>query len=114
MDFKVAGTEKGVTALQMDIKIEGVSEEILKQALSQAKEGRLYILQKMKEAISESREQLSPHAPRIHKLIVPKDKIRDVIGSGGKTIRSIIEQTGAKIDINDEGEVHIASNNEEA
>ncbi len=114
MDFKVAGTEKGVTALQMDIKIEGVSEEILKQALAQAREGRLYILQKMKEAIAESRKHLSPHAPRIHKLIVPKDKIREVIGSGGKTIRGIIEQTGAKIDINDEGEVHIASSNEEA
>ncbi len=114
MDFKVAGTEKGVTALQMDIKIEGVSKEILKQALTQAKEGRLYILQKMKEALSQSRTELSPHAPRIHKVIVPKDKIRDIIGSGGKTIRWIIEQTGAKIDINDEGEVNIASNNEEA
>ncbi|MBI2645855.1 MAG: polyribonucleotide nucleotidyltransferase [Deltaproteobacteria bacterium] len=114
MDFKVAGTEKGVTALQMDIKIDGVSEEILKQALAQAQKGRLYILQKMKDALAESRKELSPHAPRIHTLIVPKDKIRDVIGSGGKVIRGIIEQTGAKIDINDEGEVNISSNNEEA
>lgn len=115
MDFKVAGTSKGVTALQMDIKITGgVTREILERALAQAKEGRLYILEKMEEAISEARKELSPYAPRIHKMMVPKDKIRDVIGSGGKTIRGIIEQTGAKIDIDDSGEVNIASNDAEA
>ena len=114
MDFKVAGTLKGVTALQMDIKITGVTREILERALAQAKEGRLYILEKMEQAISEARKELSPYAPRIHKMMVPKDKIRDVIGSGGKTIRGIIEQTGAKIDIDDSGEVNIASNDAEA
>jgi polyribonucleotide nucleotidyltransferase len=114
MDFKVAGTSKGVTALQMDIKITGVTKEILERALAQAKEGRLYILEKMEQAISEARKELSPYAPRIHKMMVPKDKIRDVIGTGGKTIRGIIEQTGAKIDIDDSGEVNIASNDAEA
>lgn len=114
MDFKVAGTSKGVTALQMDIKITGVTREILERALAQAKEGRLYILEKMEQAISEARKELSPYAPRIHKMMVPKDKIRDVIGTGGKTIRGIIEQTGAKIDIDDSGEVNIASNDAEA
>lgn len=114
MDFKVAGTSKGVTALQMDIKITGVTREILERALAQAKEGRLYILEKMEQAISEARKELSPYAPRIHKMMVSKDKIRDVIGSGGKTIRGIIEQTGVKIDIDDSGEVNIASNDAEA
>ncbi|OGP02683.1 MAG: polyribonucleotide nucleotidyltransferase [Deltaproteobacteria bacterium GWA2_38_16] len=114
MDFKVAGTQVGVTALQMDIKIEGVTEDIMRTALAQAKEGRLFILNKMKEALAQSRSNLSPHAPRIYQLTVPKDKIRDVIGSGGKTIRGIIEATGAKIDIDDDGVVNIASNNEEA
>lgn len=114
MDFKVAGTSQGVTALQMDIKMIGVTREILEKALAQAKAGRLFILEKMKSAIPLSRKELSPYAPRIHKLMVPKDKIRDVIGSGGKTIRSIIEQTGAKIDIDDSGEVNIASNDAEA
>ena len=113
MDFKVAGTETGVTALQMDIKIGGITEEIMRKALAQAREGRLFILGKMKEAISEVRKEISPHAPRIHKMMIPKDKIRDVIGSGGKTIRSIIEQTGAKIEVDDTGEVNISSVNEE-
>jgi len=112
MDFKVTGTEKGVTALQMDIKIEGITEEIMKAALAQAREGRLHILGKMKEALAEPRADLSPHAPRIHVEIVPKDKIRDIIGSGGKTIRNLVEVTGAKIDVNDEGEVSIASSDE--
>ena len=114
MDFKVAGTSQGVTALQMDIKITGVTREILEKALAQAKAGRLYILEKMKNAIPSSRKELSPYAPRIHKLMVPKDKIRDVIGSGGKTIRGIIEQTGAKIDVDDSGEVNIASSDAQA
>ena len=114
MDFKVAGTATGVTALQMDIKISGLTEDIMKTALEQARTGRLFILGKMKEVLAETRKELSPHAPRIHLLIVPKDKIRDVIGSGGKTIRGIIEATGAKIDVDDEGTVSIASANEEA
>ncbi len=98
----------------MDIKIDGVDEAILKRALEQAKEGRLFILGKMKEALSESRKDVAPHAPRIHQMTVPKDKIRDVIGTGGKNIRGIIEATGAKIDINDDGVVNIASANGEA
>jgi len=109
MDFKVAGTEKGVTALQMDIKSQGITKDVMAAALAQAREGRLYILGKMKEAIAVSREDLSPHAPRIEQITVPKDKIRDVIGSGGKTIRGIIELTGAKVDVNDDGVVSIAS-----
>lgn len=114
MDFKVTGTQEGVTALQMDIKIEGISEEILRQALSQAKEGRLFILSKMKEAIAESRASISPHAPRIHQMTIDKEKIRDVIGSGGKVIRGIIETTGVKIDIDDTGLINISALNEEA
>ena len=109
MDFKVTGTEKGITALQMDIKINGITEEIMRVALNQAREGRLYILEKMKQIIAESRKDISQYAPRLHKLVVPKDKIRDVIGSGGKVIRNLIEVTGAKIDINDDGVVSIAS-----
>lgn len=113
MDFKVAGTKDGITALQMDIKITGVSEEILRQALKQAKEGRLFILDKMSEAIEEPRQELSQHAPRIMTLDIPVDKIRDVIGPGGKTIRKIIEETGVEIDIEDDGRVYIASTDEE-
>lgn len=109
MDFKVAGTKEGITAFQMDVKISGVSKEILKKALEQAKKGRLHILDKITEAVPEPRSELSPFAPRIYKMKIKQDKIRDVIGSGGKVIRGIIEQTGVKIDINDSGEVNIAS-----
>ncbi|MGI6147997.1 MAG: polyribonucleotide nucleotidyltransferase [Firmicutes bacterium] len=109
MDFKVAGTRDGITALQMDIKISGVSREILQQALEQARIGRLFILNKMAEAIKDPRPQLSPYAPRIITMEIPVDKIRDVIGPGGKTIRKIIEQTGVSIDIEDDGRVYIAS-----
>lgn len=109
MDFKVAGTSEGITALQMDIKIGGVTEEIMFQALEQARQGRLFILDKMAEAISSSREELSPYAPRIITMEIPVDKIRDVIGPGGKIIRSIIEETGVAIDIEDDGRVYIAS-----
>ncbi|HBF12850.1 MAG TPA: polyribonucleotide nucleotidyltransferase [Deltaproteobacteria bacterium] len=114
MDFKVTGTANGVTALQMDIKIEGVTSEILTTALEQAREGRLHILGKMKEALHVHREELSAHAPKIHSLTVRKEKIKDVIGSGGKNIRGIIEATGVKIDINDDGLVQIYSSDIEA
>ena len=109
MDFKVAGTREGITALQMDIKIAGVTAQIMSEALAQAKEGRLYILDKMVEAIAEVRTEISPYAPRIYSMKIPTDKIRDVIGPGGKMIRSIIEQTGVKIDVSDDGRVNIAS-----
>src|SRR5437879_11574854 len=110
MDCKVAGTREGVTALQIDIKISGVTAKIMSEALAQAKEGRLYILDKMLGAISEHRTEISPYAPRIYSMKTPTDKIRDVIGPGGKMIRSIIEQTGVKIDVSDDGRVNIASN----
>lgn len=109
MDFKVAGTEKGITAIQMDIKIQGISEDILKEALEQARKGRLFILQKMKETISEPRPELSPYAPRIVSINIDPEKIRDVIGPGGKTINKIIAETGVKIDIEDDGKIFIAS-----
>ncbi|MDO4732779.1 MAG: polyribonucleotide nucleotidyltransferase [Bacillota bacterium] len=109
MDFKVAGTEKGVTAIQMDIKIPGIDREILTRALAQAREGRLFIMGKMLEAISEPREQLSPYAPRIITMQINPDKIREVIGSGGKVIKKIVEATGAQIDIEDDGRIFIAS-----
>lgn len=112
MDFKVAGSENGITALQMDIKVSGISREIMRQALQQAREGRMYILGKMKEAISTPRAALSEFAPRLYTLQIPKDKIRDVIGSGGKTIRSIVEETGCKIEVEDDGKVIIASSDE--
>ena len=111
MDFKVAGTASGVTSLQMDIKITGITEEIMKTALFQAKGGRMHILEKMSEAIAEARPGLGEHAPRIEVLTIPTDKIREVIGSGGKVIREIVEKTGAKIDISDDGTVKIASAN---
>ena len=114
MDFKVAGTQTGVTALQMDIKGPGVTRELLKELLYKAREGRLHILDKMKETISEPRKDLSRHAPRIVTMEVKPDKIRDIIGPGGKNIRSIIEQTGVKIEIEDPGLVKIASANYEA
>jgi polyribonucleotide nucleotidyltransferase len=108
MDFKVAGTAKGITSLQMDIKIAGITPEIMKQALAQAKEGRLHILDEMSKSLTEAAE-FSVHAPRIETMTVPTDKIREVIGSGGKVIREIVEVSGAKVDINDEGVIKIAS-----
>jgi len=109
MDFKVAGTAEGVTALQMDIKITGVTRDIMRRALEQAREGRLHILEKMAEALSEPRVEMSPYAPRITTIYVKTDKIRDVIGSGGKNIRGITEATGVTIDIEDTGKINIAS-----
>ena len=114
MDFKVAGTREGITAIQMDIKIKGIDEEILTRALAQARRGRLFILDKMCECLSEPRAELSPYAPRIISFKINPDKIRDVIGSGGKTINGIIAQTGVKIDIEDDGTVSIASPDEAA
>jgi polyribonucleotide nucleotidyltransferase len=109
MDFKVAGTADGITSLQMDIKIAGITEEIMKVALSQAQGGRKHILGEMANAITESRGQLGEFAPRIEVMNIPVDKIREVIGSGGKVIREIVEKTGAKINIEDDGTVKIAS-----
>jgi polyribonucleotide nucleotidyltransferase len=109
MDFKVAGTTEGVTSLQMDIKIAGITEEIMKVALAQAKEGRLHILGEMGKALSKSRAELGEFAPRIETMKIPTDKIREVIGSGGKVIREIVDKTGAKINIEDDGTVKIAS-----
>ena len=109
MDFKVAGTREGITALQMDIKITNVTFEIMSKAMEQANRGRMHILDKMDEAISVHKEDISQYAPRIHTIKIPVDKIRDVIGPGGKMIRSIVEQTGVKIDVNDDGTVNVAS-----
>jgi len=109
MDFKVTGTEKGVTAFQLDTKIGGIPHEVFEKALEQARQGRLFILNKMRETIAEPRENLAPYAPRIYTMQVKQDKIRDVIGTGGKVIRGIIEQTGVKIDIDDSGLINIAS-----
>ncbi|MCI0663508.1 MAG: polyribonucleotide nucleotidyltransferase, partial [Acidobacteria bacterium] len=114
MDFKVAGTRDGITALQMDIKVTGLNHQILVEALEQARKGRIYILDKMEESISEPRAEISKYAPRIITLQIPVDKIRDVIGPGGKVIRGIQEKTGAKIDISDDGKVAIATPNAEA
>lgn len=114
MDFKVAGTEKGVTAVQMDIKIDGIDRDILKQALAQAREGRLHILEKMLNRIHEPRAQLSEYAPKIITMHINPDKIRDVIGAGGKVINKIIDDTGVKIDIQQDGRVFIASTDHEA
>lgn len=114
MDFKVAGTPEGITAIQMDIKIKGINEEILTRALEQARKGRLFILDKMLEAISEPRPELSPYAPRIMQFTINPDKIREVIGSGGKTINKIVADTGVKIDLEDDGRVFIASTDAEA
>jgi polyribonucleotide nucleotidyltransferase len=112
MDFKVAGTREGITALQMDIKIPKVTAQIMREALEQARRGRLFILDKMAEVLAEPRTQISPFAPRIYTLNIPVDKIRDLIGPGGKVIRGIIEQTGVKIDVEDSGRVNVASNDE--
>jgi polyribonucleotide nucleotidyltransferase len=109
MDFKVAGTAEGITSLQMDIKITGITEDIMKTALWQAKDGRMHILDKMAEALTGARASLGEHAPRIETLKIPTDKIREVIGTGGKVIREIVEKTGAKIDIQDDGTVKVAS-----
>lgn len=114
MDFKVAGTKDGVTGIQMDIKIEGVNAEIMKTALAQAHEGRLHILGEMAKSIEQPRTELSKYAPRITTITVPVDKIREVIGSGGKVVKDIIAQTGCKIDINDDGRINIASNDGQA
>jgi polyribonucleotide nucleotidyltransferase len=110
MDFKVAGTSEGVTGIQMDIKIEGVDESIMKTALAQAREGRLHILKQMENAIKAPRQEMSKYAPRITTIQIPVDKIREVIGSGGKVVKDIVAQTGCKIDINDDGKINIASN----
>ena len=109
MDFKVAGTEEGVTSLQMDIKITGINEEIMRVALDQAKDGRLHILGEMAKALTGARAELGEFAPRIETLKIPTDKIREVIGTGGKVIREIVEKTGAKINIEDDGTVKVAS-----
>jgi len=114
MDFKVAGTSEGVTAIQMDIKIQGISKEILRKVLDQAREGRFHILSRMNETISEPRKDLSRHAPRIVSLQVKQEKIRDVIGPGGKNIRAIVDQTGVKVDVEDSGLVKLASPNYES
>ena len=114
MDFKVAGTAEGITAIQMDIKIKGIDEEILTKALEQARQGRLFILDKMLSVLPAPRKELSKWAPKIVSFSIDPDKIRDVIGSGGKTINKIIDETGVKIDINDEGQIFIASNDMDA
>jgi polyribonucleotide nucleotidyltransferase len=112
MDFKVAGTKDGITALQMDIKVKGITPQIMREALAQAQRGRFFILDKMAEALAAPREKVSAYAPRIYTLQIPVDKIRDLIGPGGKMIRSIIDQTGVKIDVEDSGKVNVASNDE--
>ncbi|MCI2110401.1 MAG: polyribonucleotide nucleotidyltransferase [Acidaminococcaceae bacterium] len=114
MDFKVTGTEKGITAMQMDIKIDGINKEIFKQALAQAKEGRHFILGKMLECIPEPRKELSKYAPKITTLKIDPDKIKDIIGPGGKMIKKIVEETGAKIDVDDDGTVYVAAVNSES
>src|SRR5437588_4289684 len=114
MDFKVAGTRDGITALQMDIKVSGITPQIMREALAQAQRGRLFILDKMSEALPETRAKISPYAPRFYTLQIPVDKIRDLIGPGGKMIRSIIDQTGVKIDVEDSGRVNVSSSDEAA
>ncbi len=113
MDFKVAGTEVGITSLQMDIKVAGITEEIMKQALTQASAGRLHILQEMAKAMDAPRGELGAYAPKIEAIKVPVDKIREVIGTGGKVIREIVEKTGAKINIEDDGTVKIAASEQD-
>ena len=114
MDFKVAGTEAGITALQMDIKITGITKDIMEAALAQARDGRIHILGEMSKALSTARDEVNDNAPRITTLQVPKDKIREIIGTGGKIIREICEVTGAKVDIDDDGTVKVASSNTES
>src|SRR5262249_48384267 len=112
MDFKVAGTRSGITALQMDIKVPNVTTKIMEQALEQARRGRLFTLDKRSAGLPNPNAAISQSAPRIYTLKIPTDKIRDVIGPGGKVIRGIIEQTGVKIDVEDDGTVHVASSDE--
>jgi polyribonucleotide nucleotidyltransferase len=112
MDFKVAGTKDGITALQMDIKVAGITSQIMREALAQAQRGRLHILGKMEEVITSGREKISDYAPRFYTVQIPVDKIRDLIGPGGKMIRSIVEQTGVKIDVEDSGLVKVASSDQ--
>jgi polyribonucleotide nucleotidyltransferase len=112
MDFKVAGSADGITALQMDIKVGGITMDIMRKALEQARAGRMHILEKMQQTLSVARDNVSAHAPRIVTIRIPVDKIRDVIGPGGKMIRSIIERTGVKIDVEDDGRVNVASADE--
>jgi polyribonucleotide nucleotidyltransferase len=112
MDFKVAGTKDGITALQMDIKVAGITSQIMREALAQAQRGRMHILGKMEEIISAGREKISDYAPRFYTVQIPVDKIRDLIGPGGKMIRSIVEQTGVKIDVEDSGLVKVASSDQ--
>ncbi|MCH8139683.1 MAG: S1 RNA-binding domain-containing protein, partial [Proteobacteria bacterium] len=114
MDFKVAGSADGITSLQMDIKITSITEEIMKIALEQAREGRLHILGEMAKSLSDAREAVSENAPRITIIVIPRDKIREVIGTGGKIIREICEVTGAKIDIEDDGTIKVAAVDNEA
>ena len=114
MDFKVAGTRDGITALQMDIKVMGITPQIMREALDQARRGRLFILDKMNEVITEPRTKISEFAPRFYTLQIPPDKIRDLIGPGGKVIRGIIEQTGVKIDVEDSGKVNVSSSDQQA
>ena len=114
MDFKVAGTEDGVTSLQMDIKITSITPEIMEQALNQARDGRIHILGEMAKALTAARAEVNEHAPRITAFTIPTDKIRDVIGTGGKVIREITETTGAKIDIEDDGTIKVAAVDNEA
>jgi len=114
MDFKVAGTENGITSLQMDIKITSITEDIMKTALAQAKDGRIHILKEMAKAITSGRESVASTAPRITTITIPREKIREVIGTGGKVIREITETTGAKIDIEDDGTIKVAAVDESA
>jgi len=114
MDFKVAGTSQGITALQLDIKVKGMSSDILAESLSQARRARLEILNKMAQAIEVSRPNLSPYAPRMHEIVIDSSKIGSVIGPGGKTVRSITEETGATVDIRNDGKIIVGSPNEEA
>jgi polyribonucleotide nucleotidyltransferase len=109
MDFKVAGTRNGITALQMDIKIMGITAQIMREAMAQAREGRMFLLDKMDAVISKASEEKSQFAPRIHTIQIPTDKIRDLIGPGGKVIRGIVDATGVKIDVDDTGRVNVAS-----
>jgi polyribonucleotide nucleotidyltransferase len=111
MDFKVAGTQNGITALQMDIKVTGISFGIMEKAIKQAQKGRLHIQDEMAKVLGESRTELNENAPKMRTIVIPKDKIREVIGSGGKVIREIIERSGAKIDIDDDGNVTVAASN---
>jgi polyribonucleotide nucleotidyltransferase len=114
MDFKVAGTDQGITSLQMDIKIEGITEEIMRVALGQARDGRIHILGEMAKALTAARAELGEYAPRIETFKIATDKIREVIGTGGKVIREIVEKTGAKINIEDDGTVKVASSDGDA